>query len=152
MIWKVIQMNIHLLDEMDDATKLGRQIRYNLSYCNFSFELWMILHKKYLVSPLSDRSQYLSYINQVFDERFQSLKEYKQKNNFTRILTKIQLEDVITAINHAEKIMLENKKRYRIKQYKGFKYYDENPSLNIWEIVNEIISQCGLNNVRALRR
>ena len=33
------------LDRMSDAEQLGKDIKYKLGYSNFTFELWIILHK-----------------------------------------------------------------------------------------------------------
>jgi hypothetical protein len=52
---------------------------------------------------------------------------------------------VINAINRAKLIMQKNKdNRYTLHQYKGYKYYKENPSLDIWEPIEKILKDCGL--------
>ena len=33
---------------------------------------------------------------------------------------------------------------YNLENYKGYKFYKENPSLSIWEIIEKILYECGL--------
>jgi len=52
---------------------------------------------------------------------------------------------VIDAINRAKTIMQRNQDNgYTLHQYKGYKYYKENPSLAIWEAIEKIIKDSGL--------
>ena len=67
------------------------------------------MHKKDLKGPLTDKKQYLKYINEIFDEDFKSLDEYKEEKNFKRVVEQITLEDIINAIKRAEKIRDHNK-------------------------------------------
>ena len=34
---------------------------------------------------------------------------------------------------------------YNLENYKGYKFYKENPSLSIWEIIERILCECDLN-------
>ena len=133
------------LDRMSDAEQLGKDINYKLGYSNFTFELWIILHKADCNGAKTNRKQYLSDLNKTYGEKFEDLNEYKRKNDFKRILKKITIEDVISAVRRAETIMKRNEESgYRLQQYKGFSFYKENPSLSVWEIVREILSECGI--------
>lgn len=44
-----------ILKEMKEA-KTQKNIRYHLGYSNFTFELWIVLHKKDCFEPLDDRT------------------------------------------------------------------------------------------------
>lgn len=33
---------------------------------------------------------------------------------------------------------------YLLQQYKGYKYYRENPALSIWESIEKILKDCNL--------
>ena len=61
-----------ILDDMKEVSKINNSLKYKLGYSNFAFELWIILHKKDLKGPLTDKKQYLKYINEIFDEDFKS--------------------------------------------------------------------------------
>lgn len=133
-----------ILSELKDSKK-QKNISYKLGYSNFTFELWIILHKKNCTGPLNHRSQYLSHINQIFNEKFENLDQYKHEDNFKRCLKKLSLSDVKGAIDKADALMQQNKndhKKYEI--YKGYKYYKENPSLTIYQAVESILSECGI--------
>lgn len=133
------------LGRMKDAKQGGKQINYVLGYSNLTFELWMILHMADCNGSLSHRRQYLGSLNRAYSEDFEDLKQYKHENNFKRILKKLTLENVKTAISRAEGIMRRNHENgYTPVEYKGFTYYRENPSLSIWEHIRMILSDCGL--------
>ncbi len=135
-----------VLDNLKEANGLaGKSIKYSLGYSNFSFELWIVLHKIPSSGILTHRRLYLAPINKIFDEKFGKLDEYKKEANFKRCLSKLTLNDVINAIARARKIMEDNKQNGLVEcEYKGFRYYRENPSLTIWESICGILTDCGL--------
>ena len=133
------------LDKMEKVNTLGKGITYKLGYSNFSFELWLILHKKEFYEKLADRRQYLQPISRIFNERFENLEQLKHKDDFARVLKNLCLHDVKKAIHRAKTINDNNKTNgYALINYKGFTYYRENPSLSIWESLEEIFIDCGL--------
>lgn len=136
-----------ILDQIDQSNKLGKKIKYGLGYSNFTFELWIALHKVNCNGPLTHRSQYLTHINRAFGEKFEDLDHYKKEDNFKRCLSKLTLKDVKTAIEKSERIMENNESDPGKKPviYKKFKYYEDNPSLTIWEHVKRILDDCGVN-------
>lgn len=57
----------------------------------------------------------------------------------------VTLSDVIDAINRAKLIMQRNEQNgYILQEYKGYKYYKENPSLDIWKVIEVILRDCEL--------
>ena len=132
------------LDRMKEAEKL-KKIEYQLAYSNFTFELWIILHKIDFNTPLNHRSQYFLFINRAYEEQFNNLDDYKRENNFKQVLKKLTIDDVKEAIKRAKDIMNKNKENGHIlENYKGYKFYKENPSLSIWEIIEKMLYECGL--------
>ncbi len=133
------------LDRMKMAQNVGKSIAYRLGYSNFTFELWMILHKADCNGSLVHRSQYLIPLNKAYGENFENLDQYKQEGNFKRILEKLTLMQVCDAVRRSKLIMQRNAESgFVLQQYKGYKYYKENPSLSIWEIIEKILSECKL--------
>ncbi|MDC7244648.1 MAG: RloB family protein [Sphaerochaetaceae bacterium] len=131
------------LMRMKEAQKKKKDIRYKLGYSNFSFELWILLHKTDCCKTLNHRGQYFSLINRTFGENFSSMDEYKEEKNFNRILDTFTLDDVWSAIRRSERIMKNNKdKGYTAHQYLGYEYYTVNPSLSVWEVVKKILTEC----------
>ncbi len=60
-------------------------------------------------------------------------------------LNQLTLENVKSAITRSKKIMENNiKNGYVEKQVHGFRYYSENPSLTLWQSVEQILSDCKL--------
>ena len=134
----------NILSEMKEA-KSQKRITYLLGYSNFTFELWMILHKMDCNGPLSHRNNYLYPIRRVFGERFEDLDHYKHENEFKRCLKKLTIDDVKSAIRRAEIITSMNETDgKKLIKFKGYSYYWDNPALSIHVAVRKILSECGL--------
>ena len=84
----------------------------------------------------------LKYINEIFDEDFKSLDEYKEEKNFKRVVEQITLEDIINAVKRAEKIRDHNKEYNKQIKYGKYIYYKENPDLEINESIEKILNDC----------
>lgn len=133
------------MDRMADTKSLKKQITYKFGYSNFTFDLWMILHKMDCRGSFSHRKQYITPINKAYDESFENMDEFKHEANFKRCLKKLTLRDVIEAVKRAKAIMEINEQNgYTLHQYRGYSYYEENPSLMIWEIIEKILVDCEL--------
>lgn len=132
------------LSSMKKAAKMKKVKKYNLGYSNYSFDLWIILHKSNTGIKRNHRSDYLSDINRCFNTHFESMARYKEETNFKRLLNSLTLDDVINAISNAEKIEQQNMRDYNKISHCGYEYYRENPSLSIHEYVKEILKAVGL--------
>lgn len=125
------------------SASYGKTVQYQLGYSNFTFELWMILHKTECHTALTHRNQYLALLNRAFSEKFDSLDQYKQEVNFKRLLGTLSLENVVQAIKRAKAIMQKNESAgYIQEKYGGYGYYKENPSLSVWEAIETIVTDC----------
>lgn len=140
-----VEQFIRTMDNMKEANNLGKQITYKFGYSNLTFDLWIILHMVACNGSFFHRKNYIMPLNRAYGENFESMAEYKHENNFKRCLAKLQLANVIDAINRAKSIMQRNiDNGYNLQQYKGYKYYKENPSLAIWEPIEKILKDCRL--------
>lgn len=89
------------------------------------------------------RRQYLTPLNRAYGENFENLDQYKHENNFKRILSKLTLDNVRQAIRRSKTIMRKNEEMgYRLQEYKGYRYYRENPSLSLGEQIERILEDC----------
>ncbi len=132
------------IDLLKRACKLGKHVKYHLGYSNLTFELWMILHKTECNSLFTYGDEYLRLINESYDENFSSLTQYKQEKNFKRCLGKINLTDVVNAVNRSREIMQRNAENSVECRHRGYKYYKVNPSLSVWESIEKILTDCML--------
>lgn len=140
-----VQQFTETMDNMKKANEAGKYINYKFGYSNLTFDLWIILHKADCNGSVSHRKNYIAPINRAYEESFESMDEYKHEDNFKRCLGKLQLSNVIAAVNRAKAIMQRNQENdYTLHQYKGYKYYKENPSLAIWEAIEKILKDCRL--------
>lgn len=138
----------NIIDQLKKSSGLGgREFKYRLGYSNFSFELWIVLHKSSYYESLTNRFEYLEPINNAYNENFTKLEHYKTERNFKRILNSLTLDDVISAIDRAKEIMADNNENKRnLRIYNGYKYYINNPSLSVWESVEKILKECKIIN------
>ena len=136
----------NILSELKEANStIGRKFKYSLGYSNFAFELWIVLHKQICNGILTHRTQYLSYINKAYNEKFENLDQYKHEENFKRCLAQLNLDNVRVAIRRSKSIMdTKVANGEHPEQYKGFTYYKENPALTVWESVEAILRECEL--------
>lgn len=133
------------MDQMKDAMNLGKQIVYKFGYSNFTFDLWIVLHKADCFGPLTHRKDYLSYINRAYGKKFQGMDEYKNENNFHQCLKQLTLDDVKKAVERSKLIMMNNETSGKaLQKYKGFSYYKENPSLEVGAVIEKILKDCKL--------
>ncbi len=133
------------MDRMKKAKDLGKQINYKFGYSNLTFDLWIVLHKANCNGSLAHRRLYLPYINSAYCENFENMDEYKQENNFKRILNQLTLGNVKDAVDRAKEIMKRNAENgYSLQEYKGYRYYKENPSLTVWEVIERVLMECQL--------
>lgn len=124
---------------MNEASKMKTNIEYYLGYSNYSFELWMILHKECTRGSKTHRSNYLSDINRCYGMQFESMKEFKEEANFKKVLERLSLEDVFTAIKNADKIMDPSMRDDKKISHCGYEYYRKNPSLNLHDSIQGIL-------------
>ena len=140
-----VKQFLETMDNLKIACELGKQITYKFGYSNFTFDLWMVLHKCNCNSSLIHRSRYLPHINRAYGENFANMDEYKREKNFKRCLSQLDLSCIKNAITRAKDIMQRNKDNgYTLHRYKGYEYYKENPSLMIWEPIEMIMKDCNL--------
>ena len=132
------------LERMRDAGRLGRSISYASGYSNFTFELWILLHKHDARAHLGHRREYLQHINRVFSERFESLDEYKREGNFKRVLQSLDLDDVAAAVDRAKAIAAINEREAGFAEHCGYRYCLDNPATDLWRTVEEILKKAGL--------
>lgn len=133
------------MDNMKAAANIGKQISYKFGYTNLTFDLWIILHKVACNGTMVHRKKYITTLNQAYDEKFENMDEYKHEDNFKRCLAQLSLDNVRGAVERADNIMKKNRENgYRLYEYKGYKYYKENPSLAINEIIGKILKELNL--------
>jgi len=129
-------------------TKREKSIIFKLGYSNVSFELWILLHKMNFTKPVEKPKDYLKYINKTFCCSFENLEQFKNETNFKKLLSKLSLEDVKTAIKRAHQIQKINERNFEQQSFCKYEYYKENPSLSIHEIIEKILKDCGITTLR----
>ena len=133
-----------LIDDLADARKTFN-VAYDLGYSNYTFELWLLLHVTDMNAPLADRYHYLNYINRAFGTTYKSLSEYKKADNFCQILKDfITLEAVLKAIERSERLRDRRSKTDSLTEYRGIRFYADNPDTTVGKVVQYILRVCGI--------
>lgn len=137
---------LNQLSSMKNAQYMGKQVKYILGYSNLTFELWIILHKKDCSASLSHRDEYKNIICNAYNYNFKSIKEYKSDEIFhKKVLNQISLDDVVEAVKRGKRLQEKSEeKNFKKLQHCGFCYYDDNPSMSIWKIIEDILKECDL--------
>lgn len=136
-----------ILDELKTIKIKYTAYDYTLGYSNLAFELWLILHKDKGNFSVEDRGDYIKNINSLYGTNFTRIKDNKDERTFAHLLEQITLEDVKTAVHNAHLIRIyQNDIGHSPVEYKGFKYYRENPDLTINQCVKTILKDCGIIN------
>lgn len=91
------------IDELHKASHSGKNVTYRFGYSNFTFDLWIILHKKDCNGPKVDRKQYLADINNAYHQHFLSMQDYKHYNHFLSCLKQLSIDDVKMAVIRSKK-------------------------------------------------
>ena len=142
---KFKQKFYNLIDDIR-KTEEDFNIKYELGYSNYSFELWMLLHVTDVSLVCDNRYSYLSSINRYFESNFRSLDDFKQKDNFKKILERyITLASVFQALHRADRLVSNNQSINKSsKCYRNFKFYCDNPDTTVHEVIKIIFSTCGV--------
>lgn len=136
------------LDLIHDIKEANKYVKYKLGYTNYTFDLWMVLHKRNMNHTIPHRKQYIKYINKGYNTDYQHIDEYKEEENFNKILEQITLDDVYAAIRRAKIIREcnENKtccvQNQKLIEHCNYKFYSVNPDLDIHEVIEEILNEC----------
>ncbi len=138
-----IELFRRLLDDIKNVRSLRPDILCKLGYSNFTFELWLILHKIDCYSSMQHRKEYIKFIDIAFKRKFSVLENYKSEKVIRDLLDDITFPEVLSAITRAEKIRNDHVgKNDNIIEYKKFSYYKNNPDLTVHECVKKILSDC----------
>lgn len=133
----------NLIDEINETKRECKIRSYELGYTNYTFDLWIALHKVNLLTPVSDRYQYYKYINQGYNKNYLHMDDYKSEDEFDSILKQIELVDVIAAIERGKKIRKAHEDNHEHREsYGKFEFYRDNPDLNIHLIIESILKDC----------
>lgn len=135
---------LNTLKRLKTSRSIGKSLKYDLGYSNYTFDLWIVLHKADCRQCFADRSNYIRKINSIYNERFENMDEYKHEGNFRRILSRLTLENVIDAVNRAKAIREYNLTNNAKKSKYGYDYFDENPDLSIQNFVEKVLKDAGI--------
>lgn len=134
--------------QANQQAKSNKSPGYKLGYTNFSFDLWICLHKGDMNFSVQHRKKYITYINRYYNTSYQFIDEYKNQSEFSKILSNIRLEDVKNAIRRGKMIRNNNDTNNSVSanqkkiQYRTYTFYSENPDLDLFEVVEIIMNKC----------
>lgn len=105
-------------------------------YTSLNFDLWLLLHKQKFFKGVTNNNDYQEAIKVAY--KLPSNANIKNEKTIEKILSQIELSDIEFAIENAKEIM--KLKNDEDKKYiNKFVYYD-NPSMNIHEFLDELLT------------
>lgn len=129
-IWVVFDMDCRGVDsdfaDFDQAVALASQHGLRVAWSNDAFELWFVLHYKYLDSALS-REQYYELLSGYLCHDYKS--EGKRKDFCTGLYKRL-LADQAVAIRNASKLFE--------SWHSGVPFSKRNPSTTVFHLVAEL--------------
>lgn len=119
----------------------SRQIKPIFGCTNAAFELWIILHKTCFGKKSATKNDYLKEINLCYKVNFESLRDFKNAQNFQNlILSKLCYDDFLNALKNAETIC--NSILNDSKSNDDLIALKENPSTSLHKMFIDIIKKC----------
>lgn len=133
----------NLLDEFSKVQK-EHGVECLLGYSNYTFELWLLLHIHDMSGGVTNRTAYLTPINQYFQKSFASLHDFKSEKAYRDIMDEyITLDSVKLAVARADEMVARNAANGKeFVKYKNFGFYKDNPDLTVHEVVKKIFETC----------
>ena len=131
------------IDRVKQMGKKGTR-KYLIGYSNITFELWLILHKMDCNGYYPYAKGYLAVLEKAFGQKIGSLDTFKKADTLRTTLDSLSLEDVKSAIARAETIMQRHQKGKREREYNGYTYVEENPSLSVHLAIKKVLEDCSL--------
>ena len=105
-------------------------------YTNLNFDLWLLLHKRQFTKVVNNNNDYHDAIRETYG--LPKTANIKNEKMIDRMLEQIELSDIEFAISNAKEIM-SRKNTADMKFVNKFGYFD-NPSMNIHEFVDELLT------------
>ena len=129
------------LRQMRDANAMGKKLRYRPAYSNFTFDLWMVLHRRGVIH-CGHRDDYLRQINAAYGTNFREMHEYKREANFKGLLKGIDLQDVSDAVARAKRMNEATLRNgARTAEHCGFSYCLDNPYTELYKVVDKMLAR-----------
>lgn len=113
------------------------------AYSNICFDLWLVLHKKYVCRPATSTKEYIDDVRDAY-----SLSEeanIKNKKVMEQILAQITLDDIKTAILNAERIRKSKTEDSKINVTGTDYYYYHDPDFSIDIFLKKILEKSGID-------
>lgn len=134
----------HNIDLCKEAISYKGLQDYEFYYTNICFELWIILHKVKFTSSISNKKRYLDVINKAYKLKIKSFSQLKEQVNFSKILSQIELKDVIEAISTAKQICQANLASHKYDSYNKIAFCQHNPDLNLHVLIEKVLKDVGI--------
>ena len=92
------------------------------------------------------RLKMIESIFQLLDVLDIPLAQFKNFLDLKKVLDELNIDDVKNAVTRAKLITEKNfqEKKGKKEEYRGYTFYNENPSLSIHEIIEQILKDCKL--------
>ena len=126
----------------EEAIDLAKENKIELGYSNYSFDLWLLLHKEDYFAVVPNQKEYEDELRRVYG--LPAEESIKRGRKVERILEQIEWPDIKTAIERAEKIAIDNEGRQENITAGNNIYYD-NPDTQMHVLLKFLFKKVGVN-------
>ncbi|MBQ8298268.1 MAG: RloB domain-containing protein [Clostridia bacterium] len=126
----------------EEAIELATDNKIELGYSNYCFDLWLILHKKDYFSPVSNQASYAADVRKIYG--LDKGTDIKKADNVKKIMSQIELSDVVEAIKRGKAIAKNNSAKVpNLTAAKSYPYYN-NPDTQMHVLLEKILVKAGI--------
>lgn len=120
---------------------IGKENKIELGYSNYSFDLWLILHKEDYFEVVQNQNDYADKLRQVYG--FSADTKIKKQEIVRKMMDQIELSDIKIAIQRGKKISKDNQDKVQNKTPEGNGYYN-NPDTQMHILLQFLFAKIGI--------
>ncbi len=129
------------LNNQNKGSKKNPGFKVYAAYSSICFDLWLLLHRKFVSRPAASAEEYVDDVRKVYDLPEEA--DIKSKDIMEKIVKKITLDDVKWAIENAQKIKSRKlPEDRRIVAGTDISYYSD-PYFEIDSFIEKVINETG---------
>lgn len=128
-------------EKYEEAIDLAKENKIELGYSNYSFDLWLILHKEDYFEVVQNQNDYADKLRQVYG--FSADTKIKKQEIVRKMMDQIELSDIKIAIQRGKKISKDNQDKVQNKTPEGNGYYN-NPDTQMHILLQFLFAKIGI--------
>ncbi len=130
-----------LLNAKNRGTRKKPGVKYYHAYSSICFDLWLVLHKKYLNRSVSYPDGYVKDVINLYSLDKEA--DIKSKSVMEKIVKQIEIDDIKAAISNAGKIRKSKFEKDKIFVSGTNEFYYDNPDFSLDLFMQNVLTEMG---------